>query len=102
MSLYPFNRFISIIPDYAEESTDASESGILLPTGYSKAESRYCSATVLEWADDCRLELSEDCCILVNRDMIEEIEHDGDRHYLILDNYVIAEIADDITEEEGE
>jgi len=94
MSLYPFNRYISIIPDYAEEIEEESELGILLPTNYSKQESRHCTAVVLDWASDCRLELSEDCCILVDRSMIEQIEYDGNQYYLILDNYVIGELTD--------
>ena len=32
--------------------------------------------------------------ILVDRSMIEEIEYGGDKHYLILDNYVIAKLKE--------
>ena len=99
MSLYPFNRHVSIIPDYIEKSEKESESEILLPSGYSKQESRYCGATVLDWASDCRLELSDGCYVLVDRNMIEEIEYEGESYYLILDNYIIAEISDDEGEE---
>tara|TARA_Y100000296_G_C5176386_1_gene260367 strand:- start:4096 stop:4398 length:303 start_codon:yes stop_codon:yes gene_type:complete len=100
MSLCPFNRYISIVPDYAWETAEEAGAGILLPSDYSRQEATYCAATVLDWAPDCRLELSDDSCILVNKSMIEEVEYEGEQHYLILDNYVIAEVLDDSGEGE--
>ena len=47
---------------------------------------------MLSWAADCRFDLEKDSRILVDRGMIEEVDYDGAKSYLILDNYVIAEI----------
>ena len=58
---------------------------------------RYCAATVFDWAPDCRLEaIGKGGQVLVDRSMIEEIEYGGDKYYLILDNYVIAKIKENI------
>jgi hypothetical protein len=81
------------MPEYIEREKKKEQSAILLPDDYSKVEGRHCTATVLSWASDCRLELSENGSILVDRSMIEEIEHSGEKYYLILDNYVLAKIT---------
>ena len=62
---------------------------------YTKVEGKYCSAVVHSTAEDCRFtNLSVGSRILVDRVMIEEVEHDGKKHHLILDNYVIAQITE--------
>ena len=95
MVLQPFNRHILIIPEYVEKEKKKEQSSILLPDDYTKAEGRYCAATVFDWAPDCRLEaIKKGGQILVDRSMIEEIEYGGDKHYLIQDNYVIAKIKE--------
>jgi len=85
------------MPEYIEKEKIQERTTILLPDDYAKVEGRYCTATVFDWAPDCRLEtISKGERILVDRSMIEEIEHAGDKHYLILDNYVIAKIKENI------
>ena len=71
------------------------QSTILLPDDYTKVEGKYCSAIVNNTAKDCRFEdLATGTRILVDRAMIEEVEFDGKKHHLILDNYVIAQIKE--------
>ena len=61
----------------------------------TKIEGKYCSAIVNNTADDCRFEnLTTGARILVDRAMIEEVEYEGKKHHLILDNYVIAQIKE--------
>tara|TARA_R100000008_G_scaffold85303_1_gene74872 strand:+ start:1033 stop:1317 length:285 start_codon:yes stop_codon:yes gene_type:complete len=93
--LQPFNRHILITPEYIEREKKKEQSTILLPDDYTKVEGKYCSAIVHATAADCRFEnLTTGTRILVNRAMIEEVEFHGDKHYLILDNYVIAQIKE--------
>ena len=92
--LQPYNRHILIVPEYIEREKKKEQTTILLPDDYAKVEGTYCTATVFEWASDCRLDLCSGGKVLVNRSMIEEIEYEGNKHYLILDNYVIARIKE--------
>ena len=95
--LQPFNRHILIMPEHVEKEKIKEQTTILLPDDYAKVEGRYCAATVFDWAPDCRLEaIDKGARILIDRSMIEEVEHRGDKHYLILDNYVIAKIKENI------
>ena len=85
------------MPEHIEREKTKEQTTILLPDDYTKVEGRYCAATVFDWAPDCRLEtISKGGRILVDRSMIEEIEYGGNKYYLILDNYVIAEIKENI------
>ena len=93
--LQPYNRHILIMPEHVKKEKIKEQTTILLPDDYTKAEGRYCAATVFDWAPDCRLEaIKKGGQILVDRSMIEEIEYGGDKHYLIQDNYVIAKIKE--------
>ena len=95
MELRPFNRHILIIPEYVEKEKKKEQSSILLPDDYTKVEGKYCSAIVQGWAEDCRFTLERNSRLLIDRGMVEEVEHGGEKYYLILDNYVIARIMED-------
>ena len=93
--LQPFNRHILIMPEHVEKEKIKEQTTILLPDDYANVEGRYCAATVFDWAPDCRLEaIDKGARISIDRSMIEEVEFGGDKHYLILDNYVIAKIKE--------
>mgnify|MGYP003140741546 FL=1 len=93
--LQPFNRHILIMPEHVKKEKIKEQTTILLPEDYTKIEGKYCAATVFDWAPDCRIEtIKKGEQILVDRRMIEEVEYEGDKHYLILDNYVIAKIKE--------
>ena len=95
--LQPFNRHILIVPEHVKKEKIKEQTTILLPDDYTKAEGKYCAATVFDWALDCRLEtIKKGGQILVDRRMIEEVEYRGEKYYLILDNYVIAKIKENI------
>ena len=95
MKLHPFNRHILIIPEHVEREKKKEQSAILLPDDYSKVEGKYCAATVLAWAEDCRFNLEENSRIIIDRSMIEEIEYGGEKYHLILDNYIIGTIKEE-------
>jgi len=85
------------MPEHVEKEKIKEQTTILLPDDYAKVEGRYCAATVFDWAPDCRLEaIDKGARILIDRSMIEEVEFGGDKHYLILDNYVIAKIKESV------
>jgi len=93
--LQPLNRHILITPEYIEREKKKEQSTILLPDDYTKVEGKYCSAVVHATAEDCRFEnLTAGVRIIVNRAMIEEVELEGQKHHLILDNYIIAQIKE--------
>ena len=94
--LQPYNRHILIVPEHVEREKIKEQTTILLPDDYTKVEGIYCAATVCDWAPDCRLDLCSGGRVLVNRSMIEEIEYEGNKYYLILDNYVIAKIQENV------
>jgi len=83
------------MPEHVKKEKIKEQTTILLPEDYTKIEGKYCAATVFDWAPDCRIEtIKKGEQILVDRRMIEEVEYEGDKHYLILDNYVIAKIKE--------
>ena len=93
--LQPFNRHILITPEFIDREKKKEQSAILQPEDYTKVEGKYCTAIVHNTAEDCRFEnLSVGSRILVDRAMIEEVEHNGEKHHLILDNYVIAQVTE--------
>ena len=93
--LKPFNRHILITPEFVEREKKKEQSTILLPDDYTKVEGKYCSAVVHNTAEDCRfIDLSVGSRILVDRAMIEEVEYEGQKYHLILDNYIIAQIKE--------
>jgi len=92
--LKPRNRHILITPDFIQNQQ--KQTGILLPEDYSETKSKYCSARVVDISPDVKVLVRGNSDILVDRAMIETIEHNGETNYMILENYVIAQIEDDI------
>jgi len=92
--LKPRNRHILITPDFIQNQQ--KQTGILLPEDYSETKSKYCSARVVDISPDVKVSVRGNSDILVDRAMIETIEHNGETNYMILENYVIAQIEDDI------
>jgi hypothetical protein len=68
--------------------------GILLPDDYKEETSKYCAARVNAISPDVSVDIANNSNILVDRGMIEAIEHNGETSYMILENYVIAQIED--------
>jgi|TARA_R110000772_G_scaffold22715_5_gene61215 co-chaperonin GroES (HSP10) len=93
--LKPRNRHILITPDFVQNEQQRQQVGILLPEDYTEATSKYCAAKVLDVSPDVSVSVKDNSDILVDRAMIEAIEHNGETSYMILENYVIAQIEDD-------
>jgi co-chaperonin GroES (HSP10) len=92
--LKPRNRHILITPDFIQNAQQRQQVGILLPEDYTEATSKYCAARVNAISPDVSVDINNNSDILVDRGMIEAIEHNGETSYMILENYVIAQIED--------
>ena len=67
----PFNRFLLIQP--LAQAQSEQESFVLVPESYKPA-SPYVSVKVLDFADDCKLNLKKDQTIVVDNSMVQEVE----------------------------
>ena len=96
-SLKPRNRHLTVVPHFTEAKT---ENGVLLPEDYNPEQTRYIEATVVDVAPDCsdhirsmRYESSEQCKILIDSSMLQQVNVKGKRIHLILENYVMGVFA---------
>tara|TARA_R110001599_G_scaffold242906_1_gene442653 strand:+ start:702 stop:986 length:285 start_codon:yes stop_codon:yes gene_type:complete len=91
----PVNRYIQVkVIDEPKPSTTTA--GILLPNDYEPTEERYVQAHIVAWAPDVRFagDLSEDTTAIIDRSMVEEVNSNGARMHMILDNYVLGLITE--------
>tara|TARA_B100000700_G_scaffold307170_1_gene383277 strand:- start:480 stop:806 length:327 start_codon:yes stop_codon:yes gene_type:complete len=94
--LKPVNRHILVVPH--PDKTEGDKSAVLLPEGYAPKTDKYGLATVVDISSDCakhfqNLKLtrtSEPTVIVVDRSMLEEVEVNGGKHHLVLENYVVG------------
>jgi len=86
----PVNRYIHI--NMIEEKPAERSSGIVLPDDYAPAKNSHLATTVVSWSPDVRFaeQLTENCEIIVDRSMVEEITTPKGKFNVILDNYVIG------------
>ena len=99
-TIKPVNRHLLIIPHFEQKKT---QSGVLLPEDYNPEQDRYMTATVLDAAKDCSIDLknaarnqysrgSND--VIVERSMVESMLIKNKKYHLILENYVIGILRD--------
>jgi len=82
----PVNRYILI--DVKKETE--TQSLIVLPEDYKAKEERFVSVKFLKAANDVRFDIPNDCNLIVDNSMIEEINVRGTNYNVILDNYVVG------------
>jgi co-chaperonin GroES (HSP10) len=82
----PVNRYILI--DVKKETE--TQSLIVLPEDYKAKEERFVSVKFLKAASDVRFDIPNDCNLIVDNSMIEEINVRGTNYNVILDNYVVG------------
>tara|TARA_Y100000114_G_scaffold154185_1_gene175695 strand:- start:671 stop:970 length:300 start_codon:yes stop_codon:yes gene_type:complete len=91
----PVNRHMTVIPLYQSKK----KTQVLLPEDFEEKD-RYIQARVLEVAPDCATCFKKmkhetvDPTIVIDSTMIEEIELNDKKHYLILENYVLGILKD--------
>ena len=93
----PVNRHLVIVPDEKREQT---KSGVLLPEDYTTDDSRYVTAVVVDVARDCsedfrklKYDYPHEGVVCVEKSMIQEINTDNNRHFIILENYVVGIVS---------
>jgi len=68
----------------------------LLPDDYKKQKSPYVLCRVRNFADDCKIDITTNMDIVVQRSMIETIDIMDQTYYLILENYVYGSLKNEI------
>tara|TARA_B100000214_G_C23519222_1_gene424214 strand:+ start:65 stop:346 length:282 start_codon:yes stop_codon:yes gene_type:complete len=86
----PFNRHLLVEP--LEEEEEESESVIVLPTDYEKPKSQYLPAKVLDYSEDCSIELTKGSTVVIERRMLHAIEVKDKTYYLVLENYIFGRL----------
>ena len=86
----PVNRYIQISLGSPEE--DPAPGVVLLPDDYKPEKGQFQTAKVLNWAKDVRFAdiLQTGSKIILDASMIEEINVENEKIFVILDNYVIG------------
>ena len=92
MQLKPMNRHLLIKRVTATQEEDDGPHGILLPEQYKPKQDRHCLVNLVDFSTDCNSvgELIRGENYIVNATMIEEIQHQGTTHTVILENHVVA------------
>ena len=92
--LKPTNRHLTIVPHYRDKKTD---SGVILPEDYKPEQNRYIEATVVDVADDCSKQFEglrygtiTQKKIVVDATMIEEVNLNDRKVYIVLENHVVG------------
>ena len=86
MRISPRNRHIVV--EKVDDKQEESESHVLLPASYKKADAPYAVVKVLEVSPTCVINVSRGDKIVVENCMIQKIDICEDEFYLVLENYV--------------
>ena len=90
MQLTPKNRHIQV-----EEVNNNPEDqkGFVLPDDYKPPAKEYECYRVVALAEDCKDNYLAGDVIAVERHMVKNLDVDGSKYLLILENYVLASLA---------
>ncbi len=90
MQLTPKNRHIQV-----EEINTISEQdkGFVLPDSYKPPAKEYECYRVIALAEDCKDSYLAGDVIAVERHMVKNLDVDGSKYLLVLENYVLASFA---------
>jgi co-chaperonin GroES (HSP10) len=83
----PCNRYILIKP--SENEAEKEKTHVLLPDEYIVKE-KFKVYEVLDLSRDSKISVSKDEKIIVENSMVEELNIGGNKHYLVLENYVLG------------
>ena len=90
----PFNRHILI--ELLEQEEEEKKQAFLLPDDYKKQKSPYVLCKVMNFANDCKVNITTNTNIVVQRSMIEQIEIVNKTYYLVLENYVYGSVENEV------
>lgn len=90
MQLTPKNRHIQV-----EEinTTSEQDKGFVLPDSYKPPAKEYECYRVIALAEDCKDNYLAGDVIAVERHMVKNLDVDGSKYLLVLENYVLASFA---------
>jgi len=86
MKFSPKNRYL-LVETQPQEDTNT---GVLLPEGYTLRKDKYVTATVLSSANDCKEKITEGTQVVVDAAMLEEVSVSGKTYEIVLENYVVG------------
>ncbi len=90
MQLTPKNRHIQV----EEVNTNPEdEKGFVLPDSYKPPAKEYECYRVVSQAEDCSQNYQTGDLIAVERHMVKNLDFDGSKYLLVLENYVLASFA---------
>ena len=84
----PVNRHVWLFPVQDEEPEKKNKTTILVPDDYKIVESPYKVYKVSGVANDCTVDIFLGDSVLVENSMVNEIDLNGDKIFLVLENYI--------------
>jgi co-chaperonin GroES (HSP10) len=90
MKIYPCNRYLLIEPQEEEQE----ESAVLLPEDY-RTKPIFSTAKLLVRPEECKLSAVPGENVVYQTNMVEEIDINGQKHYLLLENHVLCVVSED-------
>ena len=94
MMLEPRNRHLLVC--ICEEPEPDQERAILLPADYEAPKSPYAAVSVLAVAPDVGQHVLAGETIIVERSMLNEVTFEGETFYLVLENYILGVVEQEI------
>ena len=94
MMINPRNRHLVVIPQ--DERQQEEERAVLLPEGYRKPESPHAVVSVLSVAPDVSQLLMAGDTLVVERSMLKEVTFKGETFYLVLENYILGIVDQEV------
>ncbi len=94
MMLNPRNRHLLVVPQEAQE--EEQDRAVLLPENYRKPQSPYVAVSVLAVAPDVSQLLMAGDVLMVERSMLKEVTFQGESFYLVLENYILGIVEQEI------
>ena len=88
MNFCPVNRHLLLEP-ISNEEEEKEKTTILVPDDY-KPKSLYDIYKVNAIASDCKLKIKPNCLIAVDNSMVQEININSLKFYLLLENHVLG------------
>jgi co-chaperonin GroES (HSP10) len=92
VNLTPKNRYIRI--EELAATVSEEEKGFVLPDNYKPPPKEYDYFRVISQAEDCTLALKNGDTIAVERHMVKNLIFHEEKYLLVLENYVLASLAD--------
>tara|TARA_R100001510_G_C7501232_1_gene104837 strand:+ start:283 stop:558 length:276 start_codon:yes stop_codon:yes gene_type:complete len=90
VKFYPKNRHL-LIQTQKQEDTNT---GVLLPEGYSQPKDKYVVATVLDTASDCKEHPTSGTKVVVDATMIDTVSILETEYEIVLENHVVGFFSD--------